>query len=226
VRVLIVDDEPLARERLRTLLGARPDVTVVGECGDGRDAVAKIESLRPDLVLLDVQMPEMGGFEVVDAVSPAHLPAIIFVTAYDEHAIRAFDVDAVDYVLKPVQPDRFGKAMDRAAAQAGGPRFVVRQGARLSFVRADDVDWIESASNYARLHAGGRAHLVRETMKALEERLDPARFVRVHRSAIVNLDRVASVAAATHGELVITMRDGATVPASRTYAERLRSFLR
>ena len=201
-------------------------MTVVGECADGRDAVEKIGALKPDLVLLDVQMPEMGGFEVVEALSPAHLPAVIFVTAYDEHAIRAFDVDAVDYVLKPVQPERFNRALDRATAQVGGLRFVVRQGARLSFVRADDVDWIESASNYARLHASGRAHLVRETMKALEDRLDPARFVRVHRTAIVNLDRIASVAPATHGELLITMRDGATVPASRTYAERLRAFLR
>ena len=226
MRVLIVDDEALARERVRTLLGARPDVSIVGECGDGRAAVAAIQSLRPDLVFLDIQMPELGGFDVIEALPPGPVPAVVFVTAFDEHAIRAFEVDALDYVLKPVQEARLLKALDRAMAHVARPRFVSRLAGRISLVKEDDIDWIDSASNYVRLHAGDRAHLVRETMKSLEERLDPARFVRVHRTAIVTLDRIASIAPASHGEYVITMRGGATVPSSRTYSDRLRHILR
>jgi two-component system LytT family response regulator len=247
IRALIVDDEPLARERIRTLLEAHGGVDIAGECADGRAAVAAIVETGPDLVFLDIQMPEMDGFEVVDALGD-ELPAIIFVTAFDEYAIRAFDTEAIDYLLKPVNPERFAKALGRALQAIAQPadgdvaalrervdriergrgpaeRFVVRMGSQLSFVRADDVDWVEGASNYVRLHVAGKRHLVRTTMQSMEDRLDPARFVRVHRSAIVNIDRVRSLEPSAHGEYVITMHDGARVSSSRTHSENLRRLL-
>jgi two-component system, LytTR family, response regulator len=253
IRVVVVDDEPLARERLRTLLDARRDVEVVAECGDGADAVQVIGELRPDLVLLDVQMPELDGFEVLEALrslEPPVLPAVVFVTAYDAYAIRAFEVRALDYLLKPFDRARFEDAIDRAVerlgataiagdavgellaalrAERGGAwrqRFVVRQQGRIAFVRTDDVDWIDAEGNYVRLHVGGRTHLVRDTMKAVESQLDPDRFVRVHRSAIVNVDRIASMEPYFHGEYVVTMRDGSRLTSSRSHGGRLRALLK
>jgi two-component system LytT family response regulator len=248
-RVLIVDDEPLPRERLRTLLGEHDGVEIVGECADGESAVRSILELRPDLVLLDIKMPELDGFGVVEALKGEELPAIIFVTAYDEFAIRAFEVEAVDYLLKPINPERFARALARALAALERPesgatrkvqefverversrryltRFVVRDRSKLSFVRVEDVDWIDSASNYIRLHVDGRPSFVRETMKSIEARLDPDRFVRVHRSSIINIDRVASIEPSSHGEYIVTMRDGARLTTSRTHSERLRELLR
>jgi two-component system, LytTR family, response regulator len=248
-RVLIVDDEPLPRERLRTLLGEHDEVEIVGECADGESAVRSILELRPDLVLLDIKMPELDGFGVVEALKGEELPAIIFVTAYDEFAIRAFEVEAVDYLLKPINPERFARALGRALAALERPesgamhklqefverversrgfltRFVVRDRSKLSFVRVEDVDWIDSASNYVRLHVDGRPSFVRETMKSIEARLDPDRFVRVHRSSIINIDRVASIEPSSHGEYIVTMRDGARLTTSRTHSERLRELLR
>ena len=248
-RVLIVDDEPLPRERLRTLLADHEEVEVLGECADGESAVQAILSQRPDLVLLDIKMPELDGFGVVEALDGETLPAIIFVTAYDEYAIRAFEVDAVDYLLKPINPERFARSIARALAQIERPapdasrrlqdfvarverergfrsRFVVRDRAKLSFVRAEEVDWIDSASNYVRLHVGGKANFVRETMKSVEARLDPERFVRVHRSLIINIDRVLSIEPTSHGEYLVTMRDGARLTTSRTHSDRLRALLR
>jgi two-component system, LytTR family, response regulator len=253
IRVAIVDDEPLARERLRTLLEGRSDVELVAECADGREAVEVIGDVRPDLVLLDVQMPELDGFEVLEAlrsVEPPIRPAVVFVTAYDEYAIRAFEVRALDYLLKPFDRPRFEEAMERAmeglrastvsgdavgellaalrAERGGGwrSRFVVRQQGRIAFVRTDDVDWIDAEGNYVRLHVGGRTHLVRDTMKAVESQLDPDRFVRVHRSAIVNVDRIASLEPYFHGEYVVTMRDGSRLTSSRSHGGRLRAMLK
>jgi two-component system LytT family response regulator len=249
LRVVLADDEPLARERLRTLLAARPECTLTGECADGAEAVDVISAERPDLVLLDVQMPELDGFEVLDALPPDVQPAVIFVTAYDEYAVRAFAVSAVDYLLKPVEPARFTAAVDRALARREGGqrgidaafralmtevqalrgharRFVVRDGHRLLFIPADQVDWIDAAGNYVRLHAGGRSHLLRETMKSVEARLDPERFVRVHRSAIVNLERIASMEPYFHGEYVLTLRDGTRLNSSRSQSARLRALIR
>lgn len=250
IRALIVDDEPLPRERIRTLLAEHRDVEVIGECGDGREAVKKILADRPDLVFLDIQMPELDGFEVVEAISREYLPAVIFVTAFDEHAIRAFEVNAIDYLLKPIHAARFEKAVLRAldrltrtGARAPEPnllelverlragrqytaRFVVRSGPRLSFVRASDVDWMDAADNYVRLHVAGREHFVRDTLKSVETQLDPATFVRVHRSIIINLDRVESVEPYAHGEYVVTMKDGARLTTSRSYSDRLRLLLR
>lgn len=249
IRALIVDDEPLARERIRTLLADAPDIAVVGECGDGLQAVQVIGAERPDLVFLDIQMPELDGFEVLEAVGVEEAPAIVFITAFDEFALRAFEVSAVDYLLKPIEPVRFGQALTRVkerlarrsqdpkqeleqlidfwrSKQSHAARFVVRDGARISFVRAQDVDWIDAAGNYVRLHAGGKEHLVRETMKSVESRLDPAVFIRVHRSAIVNIDRVASLEPYFHGEYVVIMRDGAKLTSSRSHSDRLRALLK
>ncbi len=249
LRVVLADDEPLVRERLRALVSARGDCTLVAECVDGAEAVSVIERERPDLALLDVQMPELDGFEVLDALGEEDRPAVIFVTAYDEYAVRAFEVNAVDYLLKPLEAGRFNAAIDRVARRPGSPRaasdpqlqalldelrrkrglatrLVVRDGHRVSFVPIADIDWIDASGNYARVHAAGRAHLLRETLKSLETRLDPERFVRVHRSAIVNIERIVAMEPYFHGEFVLTLRDGTKVTSSRTCSGRLREMLR
>lgn len=267
IRVAIVDDEPDARERLRALLATRDDVQVVAECADGTEAVRvlgdRAEPARvAELLFLDVQMPELDGFAVLEALADTlgaeSLPTVVFVTAFDEYALQAFDVSAADYLLKPYDRARFGRALERGMAQAraacpiGGEevrallsrvrdararhdapreerfaeRFVVRRGRRLYFVRVHDVEWLEADGNYVRLHVGGGSHLVRDTLGGVEARLDPDRFVRVHRSAIVNLDRVASLEPYAHGEYVVAMRDGTKLTSSRTYSARLRALLR
>jgi two-component system LytT family response regulator len=249
IRVVVADDEPLARERIRTLLAAHPDIDLVGECGDGEEAVRVLAAQRPDLIFLDVQMPELDGFGVLNAFPPDQRPHVVFITAYDEHAVRAFEVNAVDYLLKPVEPRRFEAALSRARERMAQPpadrdaaleavlaelrrarghttRLVVRDGSRVSFVRPEDIDWIDASGNYARLHVGGGIHLLREPLKALETRLDPERFLRVHRSAIVNLERITSVEPYFHGEYVLTLRDGTRLTSSRTHSARLRSLLK
>ena len=249
IRALIVDDEPLARERIRTLLKREPDVELAGEAADGAAAVAAIEKLEPDLVFLDVQMPEADGFAVVEAVGALRMPPVIFVTAYDKYALRAFDVQALDYLLKPFDRERFQAAMRRArgelerassgefnrrllallrevrAQRKYAERLVVRSAGRIFFLRCDELDWIEAAGNYLRLYAGKEEHLLRETMGALEARLDPEKFIRVHRSAIVNLDRIREMQPGLQGEYVILLRSGARVTLSRGYRDRLRHLL-
>jgi two-component system LytT family response regulator len=247
-RAIIVDDEPLPRERIATLLEGHPEVEIVAECGDGSEAVRVIADTKPDLLFLDIQMPELDGFEVLEALEGDRLPAVIFVTAFDEYAVRAFEVSAIDYLLKPIDPARFEQALGRALqrltmppdasgelqsflarwrAQRGfAARFVVRSGGKVTFVRPQEVDWIDAAGNYVRLHAGGRQHLVRETMKSIESRLDPEVFVRVHRSAIVNIDRVVSLEPYFHGEYVVVMRDGSKLTSSRSHSGRLRALLK
>jgi two-component system LytT family response regulator len=249
IRVVVADDEPLARERIRTLLAAHSDVELVAECGDGEDTIRELAARRPDLVFLDVQMPELDGFGVLAAFPADQRPYVVFVTAFDEHAVRAFEVNAVDYLLKPVEPRRFEAALARVRERITGPhadrdaaleavldelrrarghasRLVVRDGSRVSFVRAEEIDWIDAAGNYARLHVGGNVHLLREALKTLEARLDPDRFLRVHRSAIINLERIASVEPYFHGEYILTLRDGTRLTSSRTHSARLRSLLR
>jgi two-component system LytT family response regulator len=232
VRVLIVDDEPLARKRIRRLLGSEPDIAVVGECGSGREAIEAIQELSPDLVFLDIQMPGIGGFEVLQSIPAEHMPAIIFVTAYDEHAVRAFEFHALDYLLKPFKQDRFRKSVERARAQlAKGDtseaepglvalldsiqterkllhRFMIKTADRVVFIRADEVDWIESAANYALLHVADKTHLVRETMQALEAKLCPKTFQRVSRSAIVNLERIKELQPMNKGQYIIILSTG------------------
>jgi two-component system LytT family response regulator len=244
--VLIVDDEPLARRRLRKLLGDEPRVVVAGECGDGASAVEAITRVKPDLLLLDVQMPGMDGFDVIEAIGPERCPAVIFATAFDKYALKAFDVHAVDYLLKPFDRARLRRAIARARTAAAhstdvsrrllalvteirerGPleRVVVKAPGRVHFVRASEIDWIEAAGHYLVLHAGAEVHEVRETLARLEARLDNARFVRVHRSAIVNVDRIKELLPSFHGEFVVVLRNGTRVTSSRGYSERLRALI-
>jgi two-component system LytT family response regulator len=257
VKVLIVDDEPLARERIRTLLRSEPDVEVVGECSNGRQAVTAIRKLQPDLLFLDVQMPEMDGFGVLQATKTDSMPAVIFVTAYDKYALKAFEVHAQDYLLKPFDRERFTKALRRVKMQheqiqkdkaEGGTagalaqrllalledlksngkyldRLVVKSGGRVLFLRTEEIEWIQAEGNYVRLHLGPESHLLRDTMNALQARLDPKRFVRVHRSTLVNLERIKEIHPMFRGEYVVILHDGARLTLSRGYRQRLQERL-
>jgi two-component system LytT family response regulator len=239
LRVISVDDEPPARTRLRRLLKAHADVDLIAECGDGARAVPAIESLQPDLVLLDVQMPELDGFEVLRALDVPRLPVVIFVTAFDHYAVRAFEVHALDYVLKPVEADRLGEALARArtriaehrsaAAGLAGllrelkrdpahlTRIPVRSEGKVKVIELADVDWLGAADNYVTIHAGGREYLVRDTLAAVERRLDPGAFVRVHRSTIVRIDRIVELVPDAHGDFAIRLKDGSRLGMSRSY---------
>jgi two-component system LytT family response regulator len=236
IRVLIADDEPLARERIRELLSGRADIAIAGEARDGEEALRMIYETRPDLVLLDVQMPALDGFEVLAALEPERTPAVVFITAFDAYAVRAFEVHAADYLVKPFHRARFHEAVDRAIARrAGGAhhsivirpltRFVVKTAEEIYFVKADEVMWIESAGNYVKLHAADGEHVVRTSLRELEKRLDPAVFVRVHRSAVVSLDSVKKLEPYFHGEFIITLKDGSRLTSSRSYSARLRELL-
>lgn len=250
IRTLIVDDEPLARQRLRRLLEADSDITILGECGDGEHAVAELQKQRPDLVFLDVQMPVLDGFGVLHALDDMPMPVVIFVTAHDRYALKAFEVHAFDYLLKPYDKSRFTSALERAKAQVrqgnathlnerlqellhavtptnGGhkSRLMVKSDGRIYFVRVDDIDWIEAAGNYVRLHVGKEQYLLRESLSALEKQLDPARFVRVHRSTIVHLERIRELQPAFHGDYVIVLRDGTELALSRSCREKLEEVL-
>ena len=247
IRALVVDDEPMARDRVLSLLQHEEDVEVVGECGDGTQAVTAIHNQAPDLVFLDVQMPGHNGFEVIEAVGADRMPTVIFVTAYDEYALRAFEVHALDYLLKPFGRDRFQQTLQHARAilerrRAGdlgrrllalvndiktepGPtrldRLVVKSGGRVFFLRTDQIDWIEAAGNYVRLHLGSEAHLLRETMNSIEARLNPELFFRIHRSHIVNIERIKELQPWFNGEYVVILRTGAKLTLSRGYREKL-----
>jgi len=250
IRALIVDDEPLARERMRTLLGAESDVDVVGEARDGVEAVEAILSQSPDLVFLDVHMPKLDGFEVIQTVGLDRMPPVVFVTAYDQHALRAFEVQALDYLLKPFDGDRFQSALKRVRRQIDSQesgdlgrrllalvrdlkserpqrsdRLVVKSGGRLFFLRADEIDWIEAAGNYVRLHVGAEGHLLRETMNSIESRLNPETFFRIHRSHIVNIERIKELQPWFNGEYVVILRNGARLTLSRGYREKLQEKL-
>ncbi|HJQ38217.1 MAG TPA: LytTR family DNA-binding domain-containing protein [Thermoanaerobaculia bacterium] len=241
IRALIADDEPLARERVRELLLQRSDVTIAGEARDGEEAVRLIHDTAPDLVLLDVQMPEMDGFEVLASLGNEKPPAIVFITAFDEYAVRAFEVRAVDYLVKPFHRARFHEAIDRAIAKPPSSdairellaqmqrpsltRFVVRSADGIYFVKAADVLWIESAGNYVKLHTKSGDHIARTSLRELEKRLDPALFVRVHRSAVVNVDCIKKLEPYFHGEYIITLKDGSRLTSSRSYSAKLRELL-
>ena len=253
LRTLIVDDEALARDTLRRLLETDTEIALAGDCAGGAEAVRRIREESPDIVFLDVQMPEVDGFEVLRRLGPVRVPAVVFVTAYDAYALRAFEVEALDYLLKPFDDERFWRVLDRAkdrvrerrthqlagrlVAELGAApvpeapaaryadRLAVRQDGRIVFVRADDVDWIEAADYCVRLHSGGRVHLIREPLRELEARLDPARFVRIHRSALVNLARVRELEPHFHGEYVVVMQDGARLRLSRGRRDRLHRLL-
>jgi two-component system, LytTR family, response regulator len=246
IRVMVVDDEPLARERLRALLELQPDLEVIGECGDGGEALETLRQDRPDLVFLDIQMPELDGFEVLERLGTDRPPAVIFVTAYDQFAIRAFEVHALDYLLKPYDDERFGAALDRArtwlktkgtageldarmtafladmrTAAKPADRLAVKSGGRVILIKTEDIDWVESADNYVNLHVGAEAYLLRETMNALEQRLPANRFLRISRSTLVNLDRIKELQPMFHGEYTVILRSGTRLTLSRGYREKL-----
>jgi two-component system LytT family response regulator len=233
IRTLIVDDEPLARSNLTILL--RPDVEIelVGECGSGTEAILEIRKIKPDLVFLDVQMPEADGFDVLEMLGNDVSPAIVFVTAYDHYALRAFEAGALDYLLKPFDNARFDRAMDRVKQRIRTARNLPRKLERLpiksagqvSFVKVSEIDWIEAADYYACLHVGSKNHLVRRSMAELEEDLDPAAFCRVHRSSIVNLDRVRGLKLSEDGEYDVLLESGANLRLSRRYRKELQSRL-
>jgi two-component system, LytTR family, response regulator len=246
---LIVDDEPLAREGIRVLVSRDPEVSAIREARDGREAVAAIRDFNPDLVFLDVQMPEMDGFAVVRKIGAERMPAVVFVTAHDQYAIQAFEINALDYLLKPVIEERFAKALVRAKSLlrsnaaadsnrqiiglletiASPPtylkRFAVRSAGKTVFVDVEDVDWMEAAENYAELHVGQVSHLLHVKMNSLEKSLDPKIFLRIHRSIIVNVRRIKNLQSGTHGQYVITLRDGARLQSGRTYSDRLRALV-
>jgi two-component system, LytTR family, response regulator len=230
VRALIVDDEPLARTRLQRLLRARADVEVVGSAANADAAVEKITELAPDLIFLDIQMPGLGGFDVLRQVGGSGRPFVIFTTAHAQYAVRAFEVHALDYLLKPFDEERLNASLDRALPMIGGSewteRFIVKSAGRIMFLRADEIAWIAAADNYVYLHVNGGSHLVRDSLKAMEKKLDPERFARVHRSAIVNLSSIAELMPLDHGDYEVTLRDGTRLTATRRFSPRLRALHR
>ncbi len=248
-KVLIVDDERLSRQRLRRLLAFETECEITGECADGGEAVRTLERERPDILFLDVQMPELDGFAVVRAIEQSR-PLIIFTSAYDEYALRAFEVHAFDYLLKPFDRKRFRESLQRAKTQlarerSGGSddrlvalfehltnnnrrmpdRVAIRNNGRVVFVKVDDIDWIEASDNYVCIHCGKETHVLRETMSDLETRLDPARFLRVHRSAIVNLDCIKELQPWFRGDYRVILRDGTELTLTKTHREKLESRL-
>jgi two-component system LytT family response regulator len=249
IKVIIADDEAPVRTRIRALLAHTRDFEVVAECVDGLATMQAVEQHAPDVLFLDIQMPGLDGLEVVDAMAGnARAPLVVFVTAYEQYAVHAFDLEAVDYVLKPIAPDRFERALERirSAVAAGGVklpnvetiaahlpdgrrylhRLVVRTGERVHFILLSEVEWLEAADNYVRVHTAASSQLMRSQLSALNARLDPALFQRVHRSAIINLKALTSLQSKAHGEFVAQMRSGALVPVSRTYSAALRDLLK
>lgn len=232
IRVAVVDDEPLARSGVVTRLKSEPDVTVVVECVDG-ESLATLRRADVDVAIVDVQMPGLSGLDGLAAIPIAERPLAILLTAHDSFAVRAFELDAVDYLLKPVDDERFAEAIDRARRQLGKAvatkpaieRFTIRIGSRLTFVDARDVDWVEADGDYVALHAAGQRHLLRESLHQLSRQLDPALFLRVHRSAIVRVDRVAELQPRSNRDAVLRLKDGTTLRASRTYIEPLLAAL-
>jgi two-component system LytT family response regulator len=248
VRALIVDDEPLARAHLRSLLRERDDVDVIGESGDGRSAIDQIRRMAPDLVLLDIQMPELDGLEVIREVGSAKMPAVVFVTAYDEHALAAFEVHAFDYILKPVSRQRFTQAIDRVVGliRSEAPvterpldalieamrnertaldRIAVKADGRVVFIRVGDIDWIEADDDLVRIHAGKAIHAHRSTLTHLEERLPSSKFLRVHRSTLVNVDRIREIQPWFQGDWVLILTDGTRLHSGKSYRSKVREYI-
>ena len=248
VRALIVDDEPLARAHLRSLLRDRGDVDVIGECGDGRSAIDQIRKLTPELVLLDIQMPELDGLEVIREVGAADMPAVVFVTAYDEHALAAFEVHAFDYILKPVSRQRFTAAIDRVvglirtdapaaerpldalieamrAERTALDRIAVKADGRVVFIRVNEIDWIEADDDLVRIHAGKVIHTHRSTLTHLEDRLPASKFLRIHRSTLVNVDRIREIQPWFQGDWVLILADGTRLHSGKSYRSKVREYI-
>jgi len=234
IRALVVDDEPLARSNVTVLLRRDPDVDLLGECSSGIEALAQIRCMQPDLLFLDVQMPECDGFDVLELLGSATPPAIVFVTAYDQYALRAFEAGALDYLLKPFDDARFRRALDRAKATLAhgtltrppiSSRLILKDRGEVLFVKAADIDWIEAANYYACLHVGARTHVLRRSLVELESELDPAQFCRIHRATIVNLERIRSMELKDDGEYQVVLETGARLRLSRRFRRRLQSRL-
>ena len=245
IRTLIVDDEPLARAGLRAALQKDQEIEIVDEARDGQEALEKIRSVRPDLVFLDIQMPELDGFDVLDSLESDEIPMVVFVTAYDQYALNAFQVHALDYLLKPYEDERLLEAVDRAKAQMGKKngsspikrvqemlestraerphvgRIMVRSGGRITFVRVDDVDWIEAQGDYICLHTQGKKHLIREKISDMESQLSPESFLRIHRSTMVNITRIREMQPMFHGEYAVVLLDGTRLTMSRSFRDRV-----
>ena len=249
LRALIVDDEPVARRHIRTLLSADPEFEVVGECGNGRDAVAAVRERAPDLVFLDIQMPELDGFAVVREVGVERMPVVVFVTAHDDYALDAFEVHAFDYLLKPLDRTRFQHTLQRVKTQLRrGPaadtgeqlralldhlgaqqrleRLAIKENGRVILLDVDDIDWIEAVDDYVRIHAAKRVHVVRDTLTRLETRLASAKFLRIHRSTIVNARRIKEIQPWFQGDYVVILTDGTRLTSGRSYRDRLQRLLR
>lgn len=249
IRTLIVDDEPLARRKIRRMLAHDPEVEILGDCANGREALAAISTHNPDLVFLDVQMPEIDGFDVLESIPPAAMPFVIFVTAYDQYALRAFEVSAVDYLVKPFDRRRFEKSLQRAksrlATERGSDlnqqtlalleelkarsshieRLVIKAGGRAFFLKTDEIDWIEAEGKYVRLHVGKESYLLREAIGSMEGQLDPKKFPRIHRSTIVNIERVRELQPWFHNEYRVILKDGTELMLSRSCRKRLGELL-
>lgn len=229
IGTVIVDDEPLARANITALLRADPEIIILGECASGKEAVKTVRELRPSLLFLDVQMPDCDGFGVLEALAADVPPAIVFVTAYDQYALKAFEAEALDYLLKPYDNPRFFRVLSRAKAslahrpveQRRLERIMVRNAGRISFLKAEEIDWIEAADYYASLHTAGKTHLLRRSMADLERDLEPESFCRIHRSTIVNLTRVREICTDVGGECEVVLTDGARLKVSRGYREKL-----
>jgi len=245
IRVLVVDDEPLARAMVREMLAGDPETEIVGECGNGRAAITAIQSLTPDVVFLDVQMPDLGGFEVLESLPNETPPCVIFITAYDQYAVRAFEVHALDYLLKPFDHERFDLAWQRAKAFVGGDRghrreqdilallqelktgpqylkrLLVKTEGRVCFLDVDNIHFIEAQGNYVRVHNGAKSYMIRETISGLESQLDPKAFLRIHRSAIVKIDKIKELQPWFHGEYHVVLENGKQLTLSRNYRANL-----
>lgn len=232
IRALIVDDEPPARRNVALLLHADPEIEVLGECGSGKDAIAAIRNVSPDLVFLDVQMPECDGFDVLEMLGGAHQPVIIFVTAYDQYALRAFEAGALDYLLKPFDNARFDRALARAKEKISAARpaalmdrIIFKSAGAISFVRIAEIDWIEADDYYAHLHVGNKNYMIRRSLADLEHDLNAARFCRAHRSALVNLERVKELKLNSEGEYNVVLENGAEIQLSRRFRQNLQARL-
>jgi two-component system LytT family response regulator len=249
LRVIIADDEVLARERIRSLLAREADVEVVAECRDGHETIAAVRRFRPQLLFLDVEMPEVDGFGVLHALGPDNLPVVIFTTAYNQYAVQAFEMHALDYLLKPFTQERFGAALRRARVHLEEDkghdfaerlltllsdiqrepkaldRLVIKSGGRVIFLKAEEIDWVEAAANYVCLHVGKESHLLRDTMNSFEAKIDPQRFMRIHRSIIVNLEKIRALQPCNNGEYIVILENGKELSLSRSYRDRLEALL-
>jgi len=249
LKLLIVDDEPLARERIREMLRADPQIEVIGDCSNGDDAIEAVKTFRPDILLLDIQMPGTDGFGVLEALDPQDIPCVIFITAYDQYAVKAFEVYALDYLLKPFDRERFTRAIERGKQHVlkernsslndrvlavlneikNKPeyleRLVIRTNGHIFFIKTEEIDWLEAEGNYVRLHSGKESYLLRDAISSLENQLDPKRFLRIHRSAIVNINRIQELQPWFHGEYRVILQDGVQLTLSRSYRDKLNELV-